>query len=60
MENLQALLKENNVPFELIDHDIAIRTAQEGAAYFGINVGQTAPTLILKTRQRLHRFNYIR
>lgn len=49
MENLQALLKENNVPFEFIDHDIAIRTAQEGAAYFGINVGQTAPTLILKT-----------
>ena len=40
MENLQALLKENNVPFELIDHDIAIRTAQEGAAYFGIYVGQ--------------------
>ena len=49
MENLQAILEENNVPFELIDHDIAIRTAQEGAAYFEINVGQTAPTLILKT-----------
>ena len=49
MESLQALLKETNVTFELIDHDIAIRTAQEGAAYFGINVGQTAPTLILKT-----------
>ena len=49
MENLQAILKRNNVPFELIDHDIAIRTAQEGAEYFGINVGQTAPTLILKT-----------
>jgi Cys-tRNA(Pro)/Cys-tRNA(Cys) deacylase len=49
VENLQALLKERNVPFELIDHDVAIRTAQEGAAYFGINVGQTAPTLILKT-----------
>ncbi|AFM01659.1 MULTISPECIES: aminoacyl-tRNA deacylase [Desulfitobacterium] len=49
MENLQALLKETNVPFELINHDIEIRTAQEGAAYFKINVGQTAPTLILKT-----------
>ena len=49
MESLQALFKETDVPFELIDHDVAIRTAQEGAAYFGISVGQTAPTLILNT-----------
>lgn len=49
MGDLQSLLKDNNVLYELIEHDIAIRTAQEGATYFGINVGQTAPTLILKT-----------
>lgn len=49
MGDLQSLLKDNNIPYELIEHDIAIRTAQEGATYFGINVGQTAPTLILKT-----------
>ncbi|MED4884835.1 MULTISPECIES: aminoacyl-tRNA deacylase [Bacillus] len=29
-------------------HENPIRTAQEGAAYFGIEIGQTAPTLILK------------
>ena len=51
MENLQVLLQEKNVPFELINHDTPIRTAQEGARYFGIGVGQTAPTLIIKTDQ---------
>ena len=49
MKNLQALLREKNVPFELIKHDTPIRTAEEGARHFGINVGQTAPTLIIKT-----------
>lgn len=49
MDDLKVLFQENNVPFELINHDTPIRTAQEGARYFGINVGQTAPTLILKT-----------
>ena len=49
MESLQDLFKEKNVPFELINHKVPIHTAQEGAAYFGISIGQTAPTLILKT-----------
>lgn len=49
MENLKVLLQEKNVPFELITHDTPIRTAQEGARYFGISVGQTAPTLIIET-----------
>lgn len=49
MKDLQELLQENNVPFELINHEVPIQTAQEGATYFGITIGQTAPTLILKT-----------
>ncbi|MFT9498059.1 aminoacyl-tRNA deacylase [Anaerosolibacter sp.] len=49
MKDLQVLLIENDIPFELINHDTPIRTAQEGAEYFRINIGQTAPTLILKT-----------
>jgi len=49
VEDLKAIFQENNVPFELINHDTAILTAQDGARYFGINIGQTAPTLILKT-----------
>lgn len=34
--------------FEIVPNDIPIRSAEEGAAYFQIAVGQTAPTLILK------------
>lgn len=49
MESLQVLFQEKNVPFELINHKVPIHTAQEGATYFGITIGQTAPTLILKT-----------
>ncbi|BCJ86091.1 YbaK/EbsC family protein [Effusibacillus dendaii] len=30
-------------------HENPIRTAQEGAEYFGIEIGQTAPILVLKT-----------
>lgn len=49
MKDLKVLFQENNVPFELINHKVPIHTAQEGATYFGITIGQTAPTLILKT-----------
>ena len=49
MESLQDIFKEKNVPFELINHKVPIHTAQQGAAHFGITIGQTAPTLILKT-----------
>lgn len=48
MENLITILQENEVQFEIMYHENPIRTAQEGAAYFGIEIGQTAPTLILK------------
>lgn len=49
MENLKVLFQEKNVPYELINHKVPIHTAQEGAAYLNITIGQTAPTLILKT-----------
>ena len=48
MEDLEVLFQEKNIPFELINHDTPIHTAEEGARYFGINIGQTAPTLIIK------------
>lgn len=51
MEHLKAVLKEKGVPFEIIQHENTIRTAQEGADFFGIKIGQTAPTLILKGEQ---------
>jgi Cys-tRNA(Pro)/Cys-tRNA(Cys) deacylase len=49
MDNLKAILQKNNVPFEIIHHEHPIRSAQEGADYFGIEIGQTAPTLVLKS-----------
>lgn len=47
--SLQETLEKAGIPYELIQHETPIRTAAEGAAYFGIDPGQTAPTLILKT-----------
>ena len=49
MEDLISILEKNNIDFEIINHDKEINSAQEGADYFGIDIGQTAPTLILKT-----------
>lgn len=46
---LKELLQQNDVDYEWISHDRPIRTAQEGAAMLGIEVGQTAPTLVLKS-----------
>lgn len=51
MKNLITFLQENEVQFEIMYHENPIRTAQEGAAYFGIEIGQTAPTLILKSEK---------
>lgn len=51
MENLITFLQENEVQFEIMYHENPIRTAQEGATYFGIEIGQTAPTLILKSEK---------
>lgn len=51
MKNLRNLLKEKDISYELINHENPIHTAQEGAEYFGIEIGQTAPTLILKTNR---------
>lgn len=51
MDNLKAILQEKGVQYEIIHHEKQIRTAQEGADYFGIEIGQTAPTLVLKSEK---------
>lgn len=51
MDKLISILEENNVEYEIIKHTKQLNTSQEGAEYFGIEVGQTAPTLILKTEK---------
>lgn len=49
MDQLIAILIRKQVNYEIIEHSEQINTAQEGAAFFGIHIGQTASTLILKT-----------
>jgi prolyl-tRNA editing enzyme YbaK/EbsC (Cys-tRNA(Pro) deacylase) len=46
---LHTLLHNKNISFEMIAHPQPIRSAQDGADYFGIEIGQTAPTLVLET-----------
>lgn len=49
MEDLVTALENRDIHFEIIRHEKPIYSAQEGANYFDIEIGQTAPTLILKT-----------
>ncbi|WP_228101048.1 hypothetical protein [Paenibacillus donghaensis] len=42
MDKLVSILDEYNADYEIIKHTKQINTAQEGAEYFGIEIGQTA------------------
>jgi len=48
-DNLLSILSESAIEHEWIPHSHPILSAQDGADYFGIEAGQTAPTLILKS-----------
>ncbi|WP_433944938.1 aminoacyl-tRNA deacylase [Paenibacillus sp. SN-8-1] len=50
MDKLISLLEsEHVVDYEVFEHTKPLQSAREGAEYFGIHIGQAAPTLILKT-----------
>ncbi|VBB05635.1 Hypothetical protein LUCI_0845 [Lucifera butyrica] len=49
MDLVQNILENAKVDYEFIFHEKQIYSAVEGAEYFGIKTGQTAPTLIIKT-----------
>lgn len=49
MNDLQEILERCEYKYEIIHHEKAIFTREDGSKYFGIEIGQTAPTLILKT-----------
>jgi len=53
MESLQKILENCPFQYEMISHSKPIYSAQEGASFFGIQIGQTAPALILKTEMGL-------
>ena len=49
MEELQEILEKSKYTYEIIQHEKPILSKQDGTKYFGIEVGQTAPTLILNS-----------
>lgn len=48
MNNLRHKLEEHGVEYEIIRHERPAKTAREGAELLGIDIGQTAPVLIVK------------
>lgn len=49
MNELQVILEKSKYTYEIIEHQKPILSREDGSKYFGIEVGQTAPSLILKT-----------
>ncbi len=49
MDIVKNILEASHFAHEFIYHNQPLLTAQEGADYFKIDTGQTAPTLIIKT-----------
>lgn len=49
MNDLQEFLERCEYNYEIIHHEKPMLTRQDGSEYFGIELGQTAPSLILKT-----------
>lgn len=49
MDIVKAALESSDAEYELIHHEQHLCSATDGAAFFGIDPGQTAPTLIVET-----------
>lgn len=47
--DIRKVLAQTKYDYDIVRHDKPILTREDGAEYFGIDIGQTAPTLILKT-----------
>jgi prolyl-tRNA editing enzyme YbaK/EbsC (Cys-tRNA(Pro) deacylase) len=49
---IEERLNSSGFPFELLENRVRIRSASEGAAYWGVDLGATAPALILRAQGR--------
>ncbi|MDF2636329.1 MAG: prolyl-tRNA synthetase [Pelosinus sp.] len=49
MDTIKNILENSALNYEFIFHEKQIYSAAKGAEFFGIDAGQTAPTLIVKT-----------
>ncbi|GIP31803.1 hypothetical protein J2TS4_10130 [Paenibacillus sp. J2TS4] len=54
MNDLESILKEQGIEYVIIQHEHSIQSARDGAEYLGIDIGQTAPTLILKSEKEYY------
>ena len=50
LENLNTLLKNEEADYSILTDSSTIETAAGGAQHYGISLSETAPTLILKTK----------
>jgi len=50
LEQLNNLLKSENVDYSILTDNFSIETASSGAQHYGISLSETTPTLILKTK----------
>lgn len=50
LESLVKLLQRENADYEIFSDDFTVATASSGAEHYGISLGETTPTLILKTK----------
>ena len=51
IEYLKEFLQKNKASFEIIYNEKPIYSSQDGVNYFGIDIGQTAPIIIIKTEK---------
>ena len=49
MNGLREILEKRGCHYEIIRHEKPILSREDGARYFGIDAGRTAPSLVLKT-----------
>lgn len=55
MDTLKRILEQSSYFYEIISHPEPLLTSRAGAEYFGIDRGQTAPTLLVKTGRQYFR-----
>jgi len=58
MDIVTTILEKSNHKYEFLFHEKQLYSAAEGADYFGIEAGQTAPTLIIKTESSYYALTF--
>lgn len=54
LEQLDKILKENNIDYSIYTDSFNVKSAQEGADLYNILLSETTPTLILKAKEKYY------